>query len=100
MSGWKRKNVAKLAPHQQMFVGTHFVVAPVASSNLAHARWKKPGFFCDTPALAVRNASVWKQKTGAPVQAKQPGTDAVCSIVKNGEVGMGRLFFFSLLVQL
>lgn len=42
LSGWKKKNVAKLAPHQQIFVGAHFFVATVASGNLAQAVWKKP----------------------------------------------------------
>lgn len=41
LSGWKRKNVAKLALHQQI-LGSVFVVATVASSNLAQALWKKP----------------------------------------------------------
>lgn len=97
LSGWKWKNVAKLAPHQQIFVGAHVVVATVASSNLAKAGVEKA--VRDTPALAVRNAAYGKERTGAPVQATQPGNDVVCSAVKR-EVGIERLFFCSLLLQL
>lgn len=97
LSGWKRKNVAKLALHQQIFVGAHVVVATVASSNLAKAQWKKP--FATHLRLQFEMQAYAKEKTGAPVQAKQPRNDVVCSTVKR-EVGIERLFFFSLLVQL
>lgn len=40
LSGWKRKNVVKLVPHQQIFVWVHYVVATVASSNLVW--WEMP----------------------------------------------------------
>lgn len=97
LSGWKWKNVAKLAPHQQIFVGAHVVVATVASSNLAKAGWKKP--FATHLRLQLEMQRMEKRKTGAPVQATQPGNDMVCSTVKR-EVGIDRLFFCSLLVQL
>lgn len=72
LSEWKWKNVAKLAPHQQIFVGAHVVVATVASSNLAKAGWKKP--FATHLRLQLEMQRMEKRKPGHRYRRRSPGT--------------------------
>lgn len=91
LSGWKRKNVVKLVPHQQIFVWVHYVVATVASSNLVW--WEMPFATHLRLHLKLQRAETENRGTGTGDEVRE-----WCGLQHYKMGGRNRLFidlFFS-----